>query len=210
MKRFWVPAFAAAAAIARVEAQQVDMQAVMLWSKAKVARFHVVGVYDKRTVIARRAGNYAQGDVTDGLTLDFDWNIHDNMVVGDVKLQNDTASLGQLASVEANCKPPRPKGAYEHFTASKVRSSDGARIEVDGTRHYPEVEVAGCEADQSYKLVAAADESLTEFVAVPSPMMLAVPGASAGGGNAAVAADRKSFTVKSNGWTWTYTPTPLP
>lgn len=33
---------------------------------------------------------------------------------------------------------------------------------------------------------------------------------SAGGGNAVVAADRESFTIKSNGWTWTYTPTPLP
>src|SRR5262245_53524237 len=105
MKMCLALVFAAAGAAGGVEAQQVDMQGVMLWSKAKVARFHVVGVYDKRTVIARGAGNYAQGDVTDGLTLDFDWNIHDNMVVGDVKLANDAAKLGQLASVEAQCKP---------------------------------------------------------------------------------------------------------
>jgi hypothetical protein len=33
-----------------------------------------------------------------------------------------------------------------------------------------------------------------------------VPGASAGG-NISVSPDRKSFVVKTNGWTWTYTPT---
>jgi hypothetical protein len=186
------------------------MQAVMLWGQAKAARFHVVGQYDARTAIAAENGGYAQGQVTDGLTLDFDWSIRDQTIIGEPKIANEASKVGTLSSTADYCKPPIPKGDYEHFTASKVRSSDGQRIEVDGIRRFPAVEVAGCEADQSYDLVAGKDQSVTEYVAVPNPMMLAVPGASAGGGNIAVSTDRKSFTVKSNGWTWTYTPTPLP
>ena len=198
------------ALIGAAQAQpQVDMQAVMRWSNAKVAHFHIVGAYDKRTVIAYNSGNYAQGDVTDGLTLDFDWSVRDNAIVGEVKFQDAGSKLGALASVEAGCKPPIPKGDYEHLTTSKVRSSDGMRVEVQGTRHYPNVDVAGCEADKSYHSVVAKDEPVTEYVAVPNPMMLAVPGASAGGGNVAMSTDRKSFIVKSNGWTWTYTPEPV-
>lgn len=185
------------------------MQAVMRWGNAKVASFHVVGVYQKRTVIAHQAGSYAQGDVTDALTLDFDWDIRNNAIVGTPRFRDTASKLGALASVEAQCKPPIPKGAYEHFTASKLRSTGDQRIEVIGMRRYPNVDVAGCEADQSYHAVAAKDVPVTELVAVPNPMMLAVPGASAGGDNIQVSKDGASFIVKANGWTWTYTPTPL-
>lgn len=204
-----VVALVSVAASAAHAQQQIDMQTVMRWSNAKVARFHVVGAYEKRTVIAYNSGNYAQGDVTDALTLDFDWSIRDNAIIGEAKFQDSASKLGALASVEAVCKPPKPKGDYEHFTVTKVRSTDRTSIEVDGMRHYPAADVAGCEADQSYHPVAAKDQPVTEVVAVPNPMLLAVPGANAGGGNMAVSADRKSFTFKANGWTWTYTPTPV-
>ena len=205
MKRSVVFLGAAVAMAASSSAQQVDMQAVMRWSNAKVARFHVVGAYAKRTVIAYQAGSYAQGDVTDGLTLDFDWNLRENSIVGEVKMQNAASKVGALASVEAACKPPLPKGDYEHLTATAARAGAGMLLDVDGMRHYPNVDVAGCEADTSYHRVAAKDETVMEHIPVPNPMMLAV----AGGGNVTVAADKQSFTVQANGWTWTYTPTPL-
>lgn len=187
-------------------AGDVDMQAVQLWSKTKVANYHIVGVYNARTVIAYKDA-YGQGDVTDGITLDFNWDINAGKIVGDVKITNETSKTGKLAGLRDYCKPPIPKGQYEHFTGNEVRATAPQRIDVVGTRHYGDIEVAGCEADQSYHHVAAKDEPVTEYVPVPNPMMLAVPAGQSG--NVTVAADHKSFVVKAGGWTFTMTPRPV-
>lgn len=187
-------------------AGEVDMQAVQLWSKTKIANYHIVGIYSARTVIAYN-DPYGRGDVTDGLTIDFNWDIQGNKIVGEATFKNETSKTGKLSSVADYCKPPIPRSPYEHLTATKVNSSMGARIEVTGTRHYGDIEVAGCEADQSFHHVAAKDEPVTEYIPVPNPMMLAVPAGQSG--NVTVAADHKSFVIKAGGWTFTCTPKPV-
>lgn len=189
---------------------QVDMAAVQMWSKAKVARFKVIGAYDKRTEIAFNGGLYALGDVTDGLTLEFSWDLRKNAFVGAPTFQDGSSKAANFVSGGGKgCKPPKPSGGYEHFSTRKL-TAEISRIKIEGTRHYPDVQVAGCEADVSYKPHPAKDVPVDEYLAVPNPMMLALPGASAGGGNVTVLPGGKGFVVKANGWTWTYTATPVP
>lgn len=188
-----------------VARQGMDMAAIQRWSRATVAHYHVEGVFQSWTDVA--AGNGNQGQVNDKLTLDFDWDLQENKVVGTPAFVNAKASVGVLRGSLASCPAPVLKGEYEHFTATGTVAGAGEpRLAVNGTRTFPAATVAEqCPSSLTLSPVAGKTETVVEYLPVPNPMLLAVRGANQS--NISVAPDGRSFIAKLGGWTWTYTPT---
>ncbi len=189
-----------------VQAQQIDMEAMMKWGNATVVHYQVVGDYQAGTVIAYQEPG-GQADVTDKVTLNFDWNLQENKLIGTPKVLNDTTSISNLRNVESTCPPPSPpKGAYEHITVNEVIGSGVELLDIKGFTDYPEIEVtASCQGSWYKRTVMPEKAPVVLQVPVPSPMILILP-ASSSTENIRVLPGGTSFQVKLKGWTWTYTP----
>lgn len=205
MHRLWLAAAVVPAlSLAALNAQQIDMQAMARWSNAKVVRYHISGVYQARTVIAHKEAG-GQGDVTDKVTVDLDWNLRENKIVGRPTFQNAKSEVKNLRNVETSCPPPTPKGEYEHISVTAVQSSEGQRVELKGATSFPLMDVtANCQGSWVKRTVAATQEPSNVFLPIPAPMMLVLPAGSSG--NVRVSPDKKSFVLNAGDWTWTYTP----
>jgi hypothetical protein len=82
--------------------------------------------------------------------------------------------------------------------------SDAGKVELTGTRSYPAAIPLDWPATCAPQQVAASQEAQKTYVAVVAPQMLVMP--TGANPNLAIAADKKSFTIKTNDWAWTYTP----
>lgn len=184
----------------------IDMAAVQKWSQVRLVKYDIKGVYSGITQIASGPNNgVALGTVTDHLTLEVQLDVRKNAVIGTPKFTNAVSELGALSSGAAKCEPPVARGPYEHLDVSTATGGDGTVI-LQGMRRFPTVDASiEWPATCSRKPIAADETRVTETVAVPAPMMLVMPNGA--NPNMTVAADKKSFSIRANGWTWTYTPT---
>jgi hypothetical protein len=143
-------------------------------------------------------------DVTDRVTLEFDWDVRANAVIGQPRFVNSASQVAGASSVQGTCPPPTVEGTYEHLDVTAV-APHAAGLALTGARSYPAAGISSeAPATCEQKQVAAEEERVTELVTVASPMMLVMP--SGANPNLSVAADRKSFTLEVKGWSWTYTP----
>jgi hypothetical protein len=187
-----------------VSAQQLDMAAVAKWSAAKVVHYRITGTYKGTTPVAPRAV-YGAVEVTDRITLEVDWDIRANAVIGTPRFTNAPSTVARTTPGKADCPPPTIEGAYEHLEVTAAVAHP-AGLELKGTRAYPTADIPSeWPASCTTKRALATREDVTEVVAIPSPMLLVTPGGV--NRNLTVAADRKSFTLKGRTWSWTYTPT---
>ena len=183
-------------------AQQFDMDAMTRWGNAKQVRFHIVGAYQAPTPIAF-GETTGQADVTDGVVVDLDWDLKANAILGTARFQNTKSVAKNPRNPDPNCPAPTPQGEYEHMDATGVRSSAGV-VELVGTTSFPLIDVTDCQGSRVKKTVAAKQAPALAYIPIPAPTMLAMPTGATG--KFSVSADRKSFTVKVDGWNWTYTP----
>jgi hypothetical protein len=187
-----------------LSAQQLDMPAVAKWSAARVVRYQITGTYQGTTPIAPRAA-YGALEVTDRVTVELDWDIRANAVLGTARFTNAPSVVARTTPGKADCPPPTIEGTYEHFEVTAAVAHP-AGLELKGTRSYPGADIPSqWPASCTTKRTAATREDVTEIVAIPSPMLLVTPAGA--NPNLTVAADRRSFTMKGQAWSWTYTPT---
>jgi hypothetical protein len=193
------------AAGATVSAQQIDMAAMAKWQNAKVVHYRIVMTFDGAEPIPGAQG-YGDVKVKDGLTVDLDWDVRSDAVVGTPTYTNTASTVsGTTPGAATTCAPPTLSGPYEHFEASSIGPHPSG-IELKGVRRVPAAMVpTQWPSSCTPQSVPAKQEAVSEVVAVMSPMMLVMP--SGANPNMSVAADRKSFTIKNKGWSWTYTPT---
>ena len=189
---------------ASAPARQIDMAAVTKWQAARVVHYRIVMSFDGTAPIPGASG-YGEIAAKDTVTVDLDWDVRGNAVVGTPTFTNAATTVVGTTPGLAKCPAPTLSGAYEHFDASSIAAHPSG-VEVKGVRRVPAAQVpsqwpSGC-APQT---VPARQETVSEVVAVMSPMMLVMP--SGANPNMVVAADRKSFRISNKGWTWTYTPT---
>jgi hypothetical protein len=184
-----------------------DMAAIQKWQAAKIVHFRISGVFKGTTSIARGSdAQYAQAVVSDGFTVELDLQMRHQELVGAAKFTNTRTTMTGVASPGiVKCPPPTPSGEFEYFEIAKVVNGQSA-VELQGTRTYPAIALSNqWPATCAQRPVAGGTEPVTVTLAVPSPVMLALPA------NAdpkfAVTPDRKSFVLKAEDWTWTYTPT---
>jgi len=196
------------AAVTATGAQQgFDMAAIQKWQAAKVVHFKISGVFKGTTGIARgNDAQYAEGVVSDGFTVDVDLEMRHQQMVGPAKFTNTRTTVTGVASPGmVKCPPPTPQGEFEYFEIAKVVNGQSA-VELQGTRTFPAIAVSNqWPASCAQRTVAGGTDPVTVTLAVPSPVMLALP--TNADPKFAITPDRKSFVLKAEDWTWTYTPT---
>ena len=55
--------------------QLPDMEVMQYWSRVKIVRYHIVGVYQAKTDVIGDVNWIGYADVTDNVTIDLDWKI---------------------------------------------------------------------------------------------------------------------------------------
>jgi hypothetical protein len=187
-------------------AAQFDMAAIQKWGAAKVVHYQVVGAYHAQTPLAPgRMSAYAAIEVTDRVTVEFDWDVKANAVVGDARFTNGPSKvLSANSGLAKECPPPSVKGTYEHIDVTSVAAGPSL-LTLKGTRSYPAAGISSqSPATCAQQSVAAATVEASEALVVSSPMLALMPNGA--NPNMTVAPDKKSYTLKVQGWNWTYTP----
>ena len=200
--------FSLAVSLAGLLAMQtggMDMAVAEKWGKAKVVRYRLEGVHNGREAVVH--GDYeGKADVIDRVTLEFTWDCRKRKIVGDVTVTDGKTELKNIKSDGTNCPPPQLKGEYEHFQTVSHSIASGEQIQIKGTRTYPSAMVSNYPGSCSMRSIPGAKEAASLSVGVADPAALGMPTGS--GGPIAVAADRRSFSVKgAENWVWTFTPT---
>jgi hypothetical protein len=182
-------------------ARQMDMNAMMKWGAADVIRYHVVGVYQGKPIIAN--GAVARADVSDRVVIDFTWKLSEMKLVGQAAFQNTKTTVTNPVDSEPKCLPPVLKGEYEHYELLSIKDGLSGSLEFQVQTKYPVVEVAQfCTA--SRKAMPAKTDTRSEQFVVVSPVSFGMPLPDSD--DLRISKDKKSLIVKKDGWTWTYTP----
>ncbi len=184
-------------------------RAVDDWSKVEIVHFEVVGeVADKHVQIPPiDADLYA--DVSERVTLSFDWNMKTNALVGVPSFQNHPASATNLVGMEQGCPTGKLNGPYEHFDIVEIKQSGaGNAIELVGQRVHPDTMVADS-CGSNLRLFKGAVSPVTEYIGAPNPEIFAYAKMIPADSPIKVSPDGKSIvmTALNNNWIWTYTPT---
>jgi hypothetical protein len=194
--------FASFAGPTPVQAQQVDMDAMMKWGAADLVRYHIVGVYQGQPHIASDGSGRA--DVSDRVVIDLTWQMSESKPVGKPSFQNTRSTVTNPRDREAACLAPVLKGDYEHYELLGVEAGLGGVLALKVQTTYPVVEVAqSCTA--SRKAVPAKTVTRQDDFGIVSPVTFAMPIPDSD--DLRISKDKKSFIVKKAGWTWTLTPT---
>ena len=183
--------------------QLPDMDVMKYWSRAKIVRYHIVGVYQAKTDVIGDVNWIGYADVTDNVTIDLDWKLSGVGLVGTPFFTNGKSEARNLRNYQPGCLPPTLKGPYEHYDLLAIKAGQGTTIELQVRTTYPASDVVQSCSGTRKPLPARIDTRPEEMV-VPSPLLLAmqVPATD----NLSISKDRKSFIVKKSGWTWTFTP----
>ncbi|MBB6093751.1 hypothetical protein HNQ60_002632 [Povalibacter uvarum] len=170
---------------------------------ARVVRYHIEGVY-KRWVAITPRDTASEGNVSDRVTIDFDWDLRASKFVEAPKIANIRTLVSGFRNLHAPCKAPVLKGEFEFLDAKEVIVEEGRSPAVVGLRTYPPAELAlRCPESLVLSPAEGAQEAVKLTLAVPKRVLhaLVTPDPSM-----SVSEDRKSITLVSNDWVWTYTP----
>jgi hypothetical protein len=195
------------AALSTASAQMPDMAAAAKWEAATIIHYEVIGEVTATHVQIPPVDADLYADVTDKVSLSFDWDKNQQTLVGAAVFQNYPGTATNLFGMEKNCPTGNLAGAYEHFDIVSVSVNDGGLIELAGKRVHPDTMVAeSCGTGlRAYK---GGDEAQTEYTAAPDPTVLAFGSMLPEGGPFSISPDGKSLIMKSlgEGWVWTFTP----
>lgn len=196
---YWLPAPA--------QEKQMDMEVMMRWSRVKVIRYHIVGVYQAQTNVIGDSNWIGYADVTDRVTIDLKWNLPDSKLVGTPTFLNEKSTVSNLRNFDSKCLPPVLKGEYEHYELLSIKEGMAGALENQVRTTYPAAEVVQFCTGKRKAVKGRIDNRPEEF-GVISPVMFGMPLPDSD--NLRVSKDKKSLVVKNKGWTWTLTPTPEP
>jgi hypothetical protein len=185
------------------QAQQIDINEMMKWSQAQLIRYHIEGVYDKKTALSSLGTGF--GDVKDRVVIDMNWDLASGLV-GTASFTNTATTVTNLKDFEPACYPPILKGPYEFYDVVSIKQGNAMTLLLQVKTTHPVVEVAQfCTA--SRKAVPASVVGRPEELVIPSPVLFGqmAPGSTLN--DLTVSKDRKQLIYRNGGWTWTFTPT---
>jgi hypothetical protein len=183
------------------------------FSNATIIHFEVTGeIADKHVQIPPTdADLYA--DVTDKVTLSFDWDKSKSEFVGTPTFKNYPGSTGNLVGMGEECPTGSINGPYEHFDIVEVKPNGYGAIALVAKRIHPETSVAeSCGAGRTtYK---GGETPVTEYTAPPDPDIFAMAAVFTFPADSPIriSEDGKSviMTAQNDNWVWTYTPSVKP
>ena len=183
--------------------QQMDMEVMMRWSRAKIISYHIVGVYQGQTDVIGDTNWIGYADVTDRVVIDLKWNLPDSKLVGTPTFQNMKSEVKNLRNWEAKCLPPVLQGEYEHYELLAIKEGMAGALEIQVRTTYPAAEVVQfCTGKR--KAVPGSIDTRPEEFGVISPVVFGMPMPDSD--DLRISKDKKSLIVKKKGWTWTLTP----
>ena len=185
-----------------------DPAAVKKWSSVKVVRYEVVGEFARKHVQIPPTDADLYADITERVSFSVDWDVKKGVMTGPPEIRNEPGKATNLVSLDRKCPTGKMNGPYEHFDIVEIRQSAPKQaLELVGKRVHPETQVAeACgNALRPYK---GATKTVSEYVALPDPVMLAYGGMAKPGAPVAVTPDGRSIRMKAQNsdWTWTLTP----
>jgi hypothetical protein len=192
---------------APAQEQQMDMEAMMRWSSARIVSYHIVGVYQSQTDVIGDSNWIGYADVTDRVVIDLKWDLSESKLAGTPVFQNSKSEVKNLRNWEAKCQPPVLNGEYEHFELLAVKDGLAGALELQVRTTYPAAEVVQfCTGKR--KAVPGSVATRPEEFAVISPVVFGMPLPDSD--DLRISKDKKSLIVKKKGWTWTLTPAMVP
>lgn len=202
-------ALAALSALAAqsASAQGYDAAAMAKWSAVRVIHFEAVGtIADKHVQVPTDGDLYV--DVTDKVTLSFDWDKGKRDFQNTPTFQNYPGKVERIEGMAPECPTGALKGAYEHFDIVSVKADGNGAIELVGKRIRPASEVAQA-CGSRLTPFPGGETPRTEYIAPPDPTMLALKGMMPADGPVTISPDGNSLIMKAlnNNWVWTFTPT---
>ncbi|HSQ34870.1 MAG TPA: hypothetical protein VLQ89_02655 [Candidatus Binatia bacterium] len=192
---------------ALAQEQEMDMEAMMRWSSAKIVSYHIVGVYQAQTDVIGDTNCIGYADVTDRVVIDLKWNLPDAKLAGTPTVQNSKSEARNLRNWEAKCQPPVLKGEYEHYELLSIRDGMAGQLELQVRTTYPAAEVVQF-CTGARKAGPGRIDTRPEEFGVISPVFFGMPLPDSD--DLRISKDKKSLIVKKKGWTWTLTPTIVP
>ena len=183
----------------------MDMEVAQKWAAAKVVKYRVEGLHKARAGVVF-GDHEGKADVIDRMTVEFSWDMRKRKIIGPVTVKDAKSEISNIKSDGTNCPPPQLKGEYEHFQVVSNSMTSGDQIQIKGIRTFPPASVSQYPASCSQVPIKGGKEEVLQYVGGADPQGLAMPIVK--GGPVAIAADRKSFSIKgAENWVWTYTPT---
>ncbi len=183
-------------------AQQMDMDAMMKWGAADLIRYHIVGVYQDKSIVS--GDGAAIADITDRVVFDFTWKLSEMKLVGKPTFQNFKTTVTKPRDRDGKCAPPVLNGDYEHYDVLGIKDGLSGSLEIQVQTIYPVVDVPQMCTGKPKAVPAKNDVRLEQFVVI-SPVSFAMPLPDSD--DLRISTDKKSLIAKKDGWTWTYTPT---
>jgi len=181
--------------------QQMDMDAMMKWGAADVVRYHVVGVYQDKSIVS--GDGAAIADVNDRVVFDFTWKLSEMKLVGKPTFQNFKSTVARPRDRDGKCTPPVLKGDYEHYEVLDIKDGLSGALDIQVQTTYPVVDVPQMCTGKPKAVPAKNDIRPEQFVVV-SPVSFGMPLPDSD--DLRVSTDKMSLITKKNGWTWTFTP----
>jgi hypothetical protein len=212
MKFAWIAATTACATgliAGQACAQNFDAAAEAKWANVEIVHFEAVGEVTEKHVQIPPVDADLYADVTDRVTLSFDWNRMKKIFVGVPKFQNYPGSVTNLFGMERKCPTGKLNGPYEHFDVVEIKpGTPDLPPQLIGKRIHPDTMVAES-CGPNLRLYKGAVTARTEYFTPPDPQMLAMAGMLPASSPIRVTPDGKTITMRAqnNGWVWTYTPT---
>ena len=194
-------------ALLALQSAGMGMALAQNWASAKLVKYRVEGVHNGREAVVY--GDYeGKADVIDRITVEFSWDAKKRAIIGPVTVTDGKSELSNIKSDGTNCPPPQLKDQYEHFQSVSNSMISREQIQIKGVRTYPPASVSNYPGSCSMRAIPGGKEEALLWVAGVGPEVLGMPNMP--GSPVAIAADRKSFSIKSaDNWVWTYTPTLL-
>jgi len=191
-----------------VPAQNLNLQAIDKWSKAKIIHYEAVGVFTQNRVQIPSVDADLYAAVTERVLLSFDWDKRKKVLIGAPVIENEPGEISNIVGLDAKCPPGKINGAYEHFDVLQVkRSTYQGALELVGQRIHPETMVAEA-CGKNLRTYKAAVKPVSIHIAPPDPQILLLAAMVQPDSPVSVSPDGKSIIMKASNenWVWTFTP----
>jgi len=171
-KRAVFAAYLSLAAVSTASAQVPDMAAAAKWESATIIHYEAVGEVAATHVQIPPVDADLYADVTDKVSLSFDWDKAQQTLVGAPVFNNYPGTVTNLFGMEKDCPTGNLAGAYEHFDIVSVKVNGEGLIELTGKRLHPDTMVAES-CGTGLRAYEGGEEAHTEYTAAPDPAVLA-------------------------------------
>lgn len=107
-----------------------------------IIHYELVGEVHKKHVQIPPVEYESYADISDKVSLSFDWDRNKNQVVGKLEFRNYPGTTTNLMGMGKGCPTGKINGSFEYFDIVEVELDSNGPIKLIGKRIHPETQVA--------------------------------------------------------------------